>query len=133
MNSARPGERSARPSASKRSWACGTSRGSTLSESASAASPIGMLMKKIQRRETSSTSQPPRIGPTIGPRSIGTPMMLMTRPTRCGPAAGEDRHAGRHEHAAAAALQDAEADERARHHAMPERIEPHSKSASDSK
>jgi hypothetical protein len=58
-----------------------------LKDIASAAMPIGMLMKKIQRQETSSTSQPPRIGPTIGPRSIGTPMMLMTRPTRCGPAA----------------------------------------------
>ena len=55
--------------------------------SVSAAMPIGRLMKKIQRQETSSTSQPPRIGPRIGPSSIGTPMMLMTRPTRPGPAA----------------------------------------------
>ena len=64
-----------------------TSRGRMRSESASAVIPIGMLMKKIQRQETSSTSQPPRIGPTIGPSSIGTPMTLMIRPTRCGPAA----------------------------------------------
>ena len=27
------------------------------------------------------------IGPRIGPMTIGTPMMLMTRPMRCGPAA----------------------------------------------
>ena len=27
------------------------------------------------------------IGPMIGPRTMGTPMMLMTRPMRCGPAA----------------------------------------------
>ncbi len=53
----------------------------------SATMPIGRLMKKIQRQETSSTSQPPRIGPRIGPRSIGTPMIAITRPTRCGPAA----------------------------------------------
>ena len=26
-------------------------------------------------------------GPMIGPRTMGTPMMLMTRPMRCGPAA----------------------------------------------
>ena len=44
-------------------------------------------MKKIQRHEKSSTSQPPRIGPQIGPSIIGTPMIAMTRPTRCGPAA----------------------------------------------
>jgi hypothetical protein len=44
-------------------------------------------MKKIQRQEKSSTSQPPRIGPKIGPSSIGTPITAITRPTRCGPAA----------------------------------------------
>ena len=49
--------------------------------------PIGRLMKKIQRQEALSTSQPPRIGPRIGPSSIGTPMIAITRPTRCGPAA----------------------------------------------
>ena len=57
------------------------------SEATSAAMPIGMLMKKIQRHEKSSTSQPPRIGPRIGPSIIGTPMIAITRPTRCGPAA----------------------------------------------
>src|SRR3984957_19515015 len=30
---------------------------------------------------------PPMTGPMIGPRTNGTPMMLMTRPMRCGPAA----------------------------------------------
>ena len=48
---------------------------------------IGTLMKKIQRQEKSSTSQPPRIGPKIGPSSIGTPITAMTRPTRSVPAA----------------------------------------------
>ena len=53
----------------------------------SAKRPIGRLMKKIQRHEKSSTSQPPRIGPNTGPSSIGTPMTAITRPSRCGPAA----------------------------------------------
>ncbi len=44
-------------------------------------------MKKIQRQLTSVTSQPPMIGPRIGPSSIGTPMIAITRPIRCGPAA----------------------------------------------
>ena len=44
-------------------------------------------MKKIQRQDAASTSQPPRIGPKIGPSSIGTPITAITRPTRCGPAA----------------------------------------------
>src|SRR5581483_1829474 len=65
----------------------GTSRGRTRSEAIRAQIPIGTLMKKIQRQDTSATSQPPRIGPRIGPSSIGTPMMLITRPIRFGPAA----------------------------------------------
>ncbi len=48
--------------------------------------PIGTLIRKIQRQERSSTSQPPRIGPTSGATSIGTPRMPITRPIRCGPA-----------------------------------------------
>ena len=48
--------------------------------------PIGTLMKKIQRQETLSTSQPPRIGPRIGATSIGTPITPITRPILCGPA-----------------------------------------------
>ncbi len=43
-------------------------------------------MKKIQRQDTWSTRKPPRIGPRIGPSSIGTPTIAMTRPTRAGPA-----------------------------------------------
>ncbi len=31
--------------------------------------------------------RPPITGPMIGPITMGTPMMLMTRPMRCGPAA----------------------------------------------
>ena len=34
-----------------------------------------------------SISQPPRIGPKIGPSSIGTPSTAITRPIRSGPAA----------------------------------------------
>ena len=45
-----------------------------------------MLIRKIQRQETSSTSQPPRIGPAIGAISIGTPRIPITRPIRWGPA-----------------------------------------------
>ena len=87
MNSARPGESSARPCQSRRCAGCGTSRARMRCEENSAAIPIGRLMKKIQRHEAASTSQPPRIGPMIGPSSIGTPMIAITRPTRCGPAA----------------------------------------------
>ena len=87
MSSARPGESSASPSQSRRCAGCGTSRARMRCEAISAAIPIGRLMKKIQRHEAASTSQPPRIGPRIGPSSIGTPMIAMTRPTRCGPAA----------------------------------------------
>ncbi len=32
-------------------------------------------------------SQPPRMGPKIGPSSIGTPSTAITRPIRSGPAA----------------------------------------------
>src|SRR6202044_1370396 len=41
---------------------------------------------KIQRHEALSTSQPPRIGPSSGAISIGTPRMPITRPIRWGPA-----------------------------------------------
>src|SRR3954454_24077425 len=133
MNSARPGERSAMPSVSKRSCRDVMSRGRTRSDSASAAIPTGMLMKKIQRHETSSTSQPPRIGPTIGPSSIGTPMMLITRPTRCGPAArvrivipaGMSMPPPRPWRTRKAISDSAD-------HARPERIEPHRNRPSDS-
>ena len=49
--------------------------------------PIGTLIRKIQCQEAMSISQPPRIGPKIGPSSIGTPRIAITRPSRSGPAA----------------------------------------------
>ena len=49
--------------------------------------PIGTLMRKIQCQLATSMSQPPRIGPKIGPSSIGTPRIAMRRPIRAGPAA----------------------------------------------
>ena len=52
-----------------------------------AAMPIGRLMRKIQCHEALSIRAPPRIGPKIGPSSIGMPSTAITRPTRSGPAA----------------------------------------------
>ena len=49
--------------------------------------PIGRLIRKIQCQEADWISQPPRIGPAIGPSSIGTPSTAITRPTLVGPAA----------------------------------------------
>ena len=49
--------------------------------------PIGTLMRKIQCQLATSMSQPPRMGPKIGPSSIGTPRIAMSRPIRAGPAA----------------------------------------------
>ena len=59
-----------------------------------------------------SISQPPRIGPKIGPSSIGTPRTAITRPIRSGPAARVMivMPSGI-EHAAAEALEHAERDE----------------------
>ena len=53
----------------------------------SAAMPSGTLIRKIQCQLAISISQPPRIGPRIGPSSIGTPRIAISRPIRCGPAA----------------------------------------------
>ena len=44
-------------------------------------------MRKIQCQLAWSISQPPMIGPRIGPSSIGTPRIAISRPIRCGPAA----------------------------------------------
>ncbi len=49
--------------------------------------PIGTLIRKIQCQLAMPISQPPRIGPAIGPSSMGTPRTAITRPTRSGPAA----------------------------------------------
>ena len=86
MNSASPGDSRAIPSQSRRWVGWGWSGSSTIWARMNARIPIGRLMKKIQRQETSSTSQPPRIGPRIGAISIGTPSTPITRPIRCGPA-----------------------------------------------
>ena len=45
------------------------------------------MTKKIQRHDRWVTSTPPRIGPSTGASSIGTPTTLITRPMRWGPAA----------------------------------------------
>ena len=61
--------------------------GSTRSAATNATMPIGRLIRKIQCQLAAWISQPPRIGPPIGPSSIGTPSTAITRPTRSGPAA----------------------------------------------
>lgn len=87
ISAASPGDTMSMPAKSKRDAASGSSFGSSRHDSSSVTTPIGTLMKKIQRQLTASTSQPPRIGPPIGPSSIGTPSTAITRPIRCGPAA----------------------------------------------
>jgi hypothetical protein len=52
-----------------------------------AMTPRGRLIRKIQCQLATSISQPPRIGPRMGPSSIGTPRTAISRPIRCGPAA----------------------------------------------
>ena len=52
-----------------------------------AAMPSGRLIRKIQCQLACSISQPPMIGPRIGPSSIGMPRIAIRRPIRCGPAA----------------------------------------------
>ena len=78
----RPGESSAIPTQSSLLVGCGWSRSSTIFARTMAAIPIGTLIRKIQRQETSSTSQPPRIGPRIGATSMGTPRIPITLPIR---------------------------------------------------
>ena len=75
------------PTKSNASDGCDLSFASTRQALISATMPIGTLMKKIQCQLATSISQPPRIGPRIGPSSIGIPMTAITRPTRSGPAA----------------------------------------------
>src|ERR1700742_5053413 len=114
MNRARPGESSAMPSQSSRCAGWGVLGSSTISARMKATTPMGTLMKKIQRQEALSTSQPPRIGPMMGAISIGTPRMPMTRPMRLGPAfLVMNLHRRRHVHPAADALDLPEEEERA--------------------
>src|SRR5690349_21978570 len=75
------------PTKSNDSDGDGSSLASTRQAAISATMPIGTLMKKIQCQLAVSISQPPRIGPKIGPSSMGTPSTAITRPIRCGPAA----------------------------------------------
>ena len=75
------------PRKSKLSEGATSSFGSTLAAYSSAPRPIGTLIRKIQCQLATSISQPPRIGPKIGPSSMGTPSTAITRPTRSGPAA----------------------------------------------
>ena len=49
--------------------------------------PSGTLIRKIQCHDAVSMSQPPRIGPPMGPSIIGMPRMAISRPMRFGPAA----------------------------------------------
>jgi hypothetical protein len=51
---------------------------------ANASTPTGRLMKKTQRQEKLSVSQPPSSGPKIGPRIAPAPQMAITWPTWLG-------------------------------------------------
>ena len=59
---------------------CGTENTSI----ATATTPIGKLMKKIQRQSATSVNHPPRIGPRIGPRTIAMPQIAIIWPWRLG-------------------------------------------------
>jgi hypothetical protein len=54
--------------------------------SSSPTTPIGRFTKKIHRQLRWVTISPPITGPSTGASSIGTPITLITRPTRSGPA-----------------------------------------------
>ena len=87
-NSARPGESSSMPRKSNDSDGRRlVRRAGPRTRRQNAMMPIGTLIRKIQCQLAASISQPPRIGPQIGPSSIGTPSTAITRPMRCGPAA----------------------------------------------
>jgi hypothetical protein len=62
----------------------------------------------------SATNDAMMIDPRIGPSSIGTPTIAMTRPTRAGPAVRVRIVMPADDHAAAETLEDAEEDERLR-------------------
>ena len=75
------------PRKSKDSDGVGLSLGKITTAAIRASMPIGRLMRKIQCQLAASISQPPRMGPAMGPMSIGTPNTAITRPIRSGPAA----------------------------------------------
>ncbi len=75
------------PTKSKDSDGSGASEGSAHNAYSTATVPIGTLIRKIQCQDATSISQPPRIGPKIGPSSMGTPRIAMSLPIRAGPAA----------------------------------------------
>ena len=81
-----PGHRSRNPATSIRDGSGAGSRSKNVRASASAISPIGRLRKKIHRHEPRSTSTPPTTGPTTGANTIATPIRLIARPIRDGPA-----------------------------------------------
>ena len=49
-----------------------------------AKAPTGTLMKNTQRQSKFSVSQPPSIGPRIGPTMMPAPQIAMAWPTRAG-------------------------------------------------
>jgi hypothetical protein len=85
--SARPGDSISMPMKSNDSEGSAASLGSAKKAYTRAIAPIGTLIRKIQCQLAASISQPPRMGPPIGPSSIGMPRTAIRRPIRCGPAA----------------------------------------------
>jgi len=86
-NTAIPGDSSASPRTSSRCPVCGLASGSIRQAATTAAAPTGRLMKKIHRQFAALMIAPPITGPKTGASSIGTPITLITRPIRAGPAA----------------------------------------------
>ena len=89
---------------------CETSRGRIRYEAISAAMPIGTLMKKIQRQENDvdEPAAEDRAEDRAEQHRHADDRHDAAHALRAG-RAREDRHAGRHDHAAAEALKDAEA------------------------
>src|SRR5579862_1844557 len=73
--SAKPTQSTFNPPASRSSRSRLSTSGSSTNQctSASEASPIGTLMKKIQCQEKLSVIQPPIVGPTVGATITATP------------------------------------------------------------
>ena len=64
----------------------GRSLGKTMAANTIASTPMGRLIRKIHGQLYVSISQPPRMGPEMGPSSIGIPSTAISRPSRLGPA-----------------------------------------------